>query len=137
MEIEDTSLEEWLSILKPYQSVPMLYMANEFGPEDAAKRWLAANGPGSTVGFGGSGNPEPFFDRFMEEFKKFICGDVIYEEHRNQLIKESGVTKTIYVSIISAALGATLGYTATLLAPAVAIMLHAVGTMGLKAWCAG
>jgi hypothetical protein len=136
MIIEDSPLEEWISALKPYQSSSIYQMATELGEEEAAKQWLSANGPSSTVGFGGASNPEPFFDRFKEEFRKFICGDDAYEEFRTQLGAESPVVKAIYISTISAAIGATLGYAATLLAPAVAILLHLVGTMGVKAWCA-
>jgi hypothetical protein len=72
----------------------------------------------------------------MEEFKKLICGDEAYEEIRAQLGAESAIAKTIYVSLVSTALGATLGYTATLLAPAVAILLHLIGKMSVNAWCA-
>ena len=135
MNVENSPLEEWLSALKPYQSNSIAKLVENLGEEEAAKQWLSANGPSSTVAFGGASNPEPFFDRFMEEFKKFICGDEAYEEFREQLGAESPVLKTIYVSVISTAIGATLGYTATLLAPAVAILLHLVGTMGVKAWC--
>lgn len=136
MIIEDAPLDDWISALKPYQSNSISQMVTEFGEEEAAKNWLSANGPRSTVGFGGASNPEPFYDRFMDEFKKFICGDESYDEFRAQLGAESPVVKTIYISVISTALGATLGYTATLLAPAVAILLHLVGKMGVNAWCA-
>jgi len=136
MEIENSSLEDWISALKPYQSSSISQMAAELGEEEAVKQWLSANGPSSTVAFGGIPNPEPFFDRFMEEFRKFICGDEAYEEFRIQLGAESPVVKIILISVISAAIGATLGFAATLLAPAVAILLHLVGTMGVKAWCA-
>ncbi len=48
---------------------------------------------------------------------------------------ESPVAKSIWISIISVALGATMGFAATLLAPAVAIMLSIVGRMGINAYC--
>lgn len=64
-----------------------------------------------------------------------MCGDESHESFRTQLSTEAPVAKTIYISVISAALGATLGYAATLLAPAVAIMLNLVCTMGINAWC--
>jgi ABC-type phosphate transport system substrate-binding protein len=136
MIVEDASLDEWLSTLKPYQSASISQMVAAAGEEEAAKNWLSANGPSSTVGFGGTSNPEPFYERFIEEFRKLICGDEAYEEIRVQLGAESAVAKTIYVSLISTALGATLGYTATLLAPAVAIILHLIGKMSINAWCA-
>ena len=136
MIIEDAPIDEWLSVLKPYQSKTLLTIINSEGNEEAAKTWLSANGPSSTARFGGAANPEPFFDRFMVEFRKFVCGDEAYADAREKLGAESPVAKAIYVSVISSALGATLGYTATLLAPPVAILLHTVGTMGVNAWCA-
>ncbi|GGY88338.1 hypothetical protein [Shewanella fodinae] len=136
MNIEDSPLDEWIDTLKPYQKSTIRALTNQCSEEETAKKWLSAQGPSSTVGFGGVSNPEPFFDRFMEEFRKFICGDEAYEDFRKQLGAESPVVKTIYVSVISTALGATLGYTATLLAPAVAVLLHLVGKMGVNAWCA-
>lgn len=130
MIIENSSLDEWVETLKPYQKSTIKALSEQHGEEETAKKWLSAQGPSSTIGFGGISNPEPFFDRFMEEFRKFICGDEAYDSFRKQLGAESPVVKTIYVSVISTALGAALGYTATLLAPAVAVMLHLVGKMG-------
>lgn len=135
MFIENSSLDEWLDTLKPYQQSTIRALTSSNDEVEVAKKWLSAQGPSSTVGFGGISNPEPFFDRFMDEFRKFICGDEKYAEFREKLGSESSVVKAVYVSVISAALGATLGFTAALLAPAVAILLHAVGKVGLNAWC--
>lgn len=136
MELPNATMDEWVSELKPYQANSINQFLSEHDPEEAIKLWLSANGPNTTIKFGGSNDsPEPFFDRFKEEFRKFICGDESYEEFRAQLSAETPVAKTIYISIISAALGATLGYAATLLAPVVAIMLNLVCTMGINGWC--
>jgi hypothetical protein len=129
-------MSSWLSELKTYQSNSINHLLAENSPEETIKLWLSANGPTSTIQFGGTNDsPEPFMDRFKNEFKKFVCGDSAYDSFRSQLSSESPIAKTIYISIISSALGATLGYTATLLAPAVAIMLHLVGSLGINAWC--
>ena len=136
MDIPNESIQVWINELKPYQSSSISVLVDNYGEEEAIKRWLSANGPTSTVKFGGAGiSPEPFFDRFKEEFKKFVCGDESYESYRQQIMAETPIAKAIYISCISAALGATLGYTATLLAPAVAVMLHIVGAIGINAWC--
>nr|WP_240923667.1 serine protease [Psychromonas sp. SA13A] len=96
---------------------------------------ISAQGPNSTVGFGGGGNPEPFYDRFCEEFRKFVCGHESYEQVRQQLGMESNIVKGLCITTISSAIGATLGFAATLLAPAVAALLYLVGQMGVNAWC--
>ena len=75
------------------------------------------------------------FDKFKAEFKKFICEDGSYVEEKKALSAENPITKAILISAISGAIGATIGYTATLLAPAVTILLFTVGKMGKNAYC--
>ncbi|GGG98772.1 hypothetical protein GCM10011416_16260 [Polaribacter pacificus] len=135
--IKDINLEDWLSELKVYQKNSIEQLVSEFGEEEAMEKWLSANGPKDNVPFGGiqTNDSKPFLDKFKAEFKKFICNHPDYEEEHNKLNVESPVTKAIWISIISAALGATLGFAATLLAPVVAIMLSIVGKMGIKAYC--
>ena len=135
MIIDNSSLDEWLAPLKKYQQDTFKQLVDEHGVEEAAKLWLSAQGPKSTVGFGGASNPQPFHDRFIEEFRKFICGDPIYNDVRQKLGVESPIVKGVCISTISTALGAAIGFTATLLAPAVAAMLYLVGQMGINAWC--
>jgi len=55
---------------------------------------------------------------------------------KKALGSESAPIKALLISVVSAALGATLGYSATLLAPAVALLLCIVGKMGKNAFCA-
>ncbi len=135
--IQDISLEDWLSELKVYQKKSIEKLVDEFGEEEAMGKWLSANGPKDNVPFGGiqTNDSKPFLEKFKTEFKKFICNHPDYEEERKKLNVESPISKAIWISIISAALGATLGFAATLLAPAVAIMLSIVGKMGINAFC--
>ena len=136
--LEEISLDEWLSVLKPYQINSIKTLINIHGEDKAAEIWISANGPSNIAQFGGiHQSTQPFFDNFKTEFKKFICGRPDYDSYRIQLNSESKVINTIYVSVISAAIGATLGFAAALLAPAVAILLSAVGKMGIKAYCTG
>ncbi|MEK6788615.1 MAG: hypothetical protein AABY68_06660 [Pseudomonadota bacterium] len=137
IEVPKIDMSEWVAELKPYQSSSINQLLAEHSEEETIKLWLSANGPTANIPFGGANLPssEPFFDRFKNEFRKFVCGDPAYEKFREQLLAQTPMAKSIYISAISAALGATLGYAATLLAPAVAIMLHLVGTMGINAWC--
>lgn len=135
MELPTSTLEEWLVELKTYQKTSIEQLVVLHGEEEAAKVWLSANGPANTATFGGEKNTEPFWDRFREEFRKFVCGHESYAKFHEQLGGQAPIVKVIYISAISAALGATLGFTATLLAPAVAIMLHLVSQIGLNAYC--
>lgn len=135
--IQDITLENWLTELKAYQKNSIVLLIDKYGEDVAVEKWLSANGPKDNVPFGGiqTSNTKPFLDKFKIEFKKFICNHPDYEEERKKLNMESPVVKVMWISVISAALGATLGFAATLLAPAVAVMLSIVGKMGLKAYC--
>lgn len=136
--IQDINIEDWLSELKTYQKNAIETLIGEFGEEKAIEKWLSANGPKDNVPFGGiqTNDTKPFLDKFKVEFKKFVCNHPDYKEERKKINMESPVVKAIWISVISASLGATLGFAATLLAPVVAIMLSIVGKMGLNAYCA-
>lgn len=135
--IQDIRLEDWLTELKVYQKNSIETLVGKYGEEVAVEKWLSANGPKDNVPFGGiqATDTKPFLDKFKEEFKKFICNHPDYEEERKKLNEKSPLVKAIWISVISAALGATLGFAATLLAPAVAVMLSIVGKVGLNAYC--
>lgn len=136
MNIPEYEVSEWISELKPYQRSSIELLLSENNPQDAVKLWLSADGPSATAKFGGQKfSPEPFFDRFFAEFKKFVCGDEAYSELRAQLDQEAPVAKAVYISVIAGGIASTLGFAASLLAPAVAVMLSSVGRMGVEAWC--
>lgn len=138
-ELENIELKDWLSELKQYQRNGIQTLIDTYGEEEAAEKWITSNGPSNNVPFGGEAirDTKPFYDRFKTEFQKFVCGHPNYEEYRRKLGAESPIIKSTYIAIISAALGATLGFTATLLAPAVAILLATIGKMGLSSYCQG
>ncbi len=133
--IPSGNLEDWINELKLYQknSIQKLLLNNT--PEKVAEIYITSTGPQHTIPFGGERDTKPFWDRFREEFRKFICDDNAYFEEKLRLSKESTVTRTMYISAISAALGATIGFSATLLAPTVAILLSIVVKMGINAYC--
>ena len=137
LEIPQAEAEEWSALLKPYQRTTIRAFVSESSIEEAAKKWLSATGSPNIVPFGGSRDTKPFWDRFATEFKKFVCDDNAYTEEKKALGAESAPIKAILISAVSAALGATLGYSATLLAPAVALLLCIVGKMGKNAYCSG
>lgn len=136
--IENIKLEEWLEELKPYQKNSIKILIAQYSEEKAAEIWITSNGPSNNVPFGGvSKNTAPFFERFKIEFKKFICGHPDYEANRIKLNTEKPVVKTLFLTVTSSAIGAEIGLSATLLIPAVAVLLGSVGKIGLNAYCAG
>lgn len=134
-EIPDSELNEWLEELKPYQKNTISQLVTNSSPEEAAETWITSTGPKNTTPFGGTRDTKPFFDNFKAELRKFICDENSYVEEKKSLAAESPITKAILISTISIAISASIGYTAALLAPAVAIFLYIVGKMGIKAYC--
>jgi hypothetical protein len=136
MNIPNAELTEWLAVLKPYQRNAITTFLKDMSPEQAAERWLGATGSPNIIPFGGNRDTKPFWESFRAEFRKFICDDKAYVEEKKALQVEGQVNKALLVSAVSAAIGATIGFTATLLVPAVTIMLCIVGKMGINAYCA-
>ncbi|MCP9826493.1 hypothetical protein KBY78_14020 [Synechococcus sp. EJ6-Ellesmere] len=134
-EIPMADEEEWLGLLKPYQRSIINVFLKEDSLEEAAEKWLSTTGSPNIVPFGGNQNSKPFWDRFSVEVRKFLCDDEAYVEEKKLLSSESEVSKAILVSTISAAIGATLGFTATLLAPPVTLLICSVGRIGINAYC--
>lgn len=135
-EIPSEELATWLAELKRYQRSALEELLKHMSPEEAAMRWVTSQGSANIAGFGGAADGKPFWDRFKLEFRKFLCDDSEYIEDKKALDKHSTVSKTLLISSISASLGASIGQTATLIAPAVTIMLFLVGKMGRNAFCA-
>lgn len=136
-EIPNADVSDWLSELKPYQRSTLQTFLTDVTPEVAAERWLGAAGSPNTVPFGGTTDTKPFWDKFKLEFRRFVCDETAYVDEKKALSSEGPLTKAILISAVSAAIGATIGYSATLLAPAVTLLLCAVGKMGRNAYCAG
>jgi hypothetical protein len=135
IQIPDEPIDQWLHELKPYQKTTLSVFLKNASLEEAAEKWLASTGSPNIVAFGGERDSKPFWERFKTELRKFICDDNSYVEEKKALAAEGSINKAILISAVSAAIGATIGYSATLLAPAVAILLCAIGKMGLHAYC--
>ena len=128
-------VNEWLDVLKPYQRSTLEVFLGDATIEEAAEQWLASTGSPNVIPFGGERDTKPFWDRFSEEFRKFVCDDDAYTAEKKALLAEEPIGKALLVSSVSGALGATIGYSATLLAPAITLLLCAVGQMGINAYC--
>lgn len=137
MEIPKYEMDEWVSILKPYQKEIVINLVDKYGAEEAINQWMMANGPVDNVKFGGASNNEKdkFSDRFKIEINKFICGHPSYSSYREEYSKLNAGTKTAIVSSISSLLGAKLGISASILAPAIVLTLYLVGKIGVNAYC--
>ena len=133
--IPTDDLENWLGELKPYQSSILKEFLTTQDAELAAEKWLTTTGSPNIVAFGGAENPKPFWDRFKNEFHRFLCDETAYAEEKKALVAENPISKAMIISVISSALGATLGLSATLIAPAATLLLFTVGKMGLAAYC--
>jgi len=136
-EIPVADIDEWLCVLKPYQISSLKTLIEESSLESAAEKWITAQGPSNTIMFGGERDTKPFWDNFKEEFRKFICDDESYIEERSALLAKTPVSKALMVSAISSAIGAKIGYAATLLAPAIVVLLYTIGKMSRNAYCNG
>ncbi|WP_375185274.1 hypothetical protein [Pseudoalteromonas sp.] len=136
MDIPVMEIDAWVDTLKPYQRTSLQHLISANSEEEAAKIWLTSNGATATKQFGGIGGTDgEFWDRFKSEFKAFICGDEKYLSERNKLSSQAPIANAMFVGVISGAIGSTLGFAASLLAPAVAIMLYLVGKVGVNAYC--
>lgn len=135
LQVPDADIAEWLGVLKPYQRTTLETFLKGATPEQAAERWLGSTGSPNIIPFGGPHDTKPFWERFKDEFRKFVCDDNAYLEEKKALDTQGPVGKAVLVSAVSAAIGATIGYSATLLAPAITLLLCAVGKMGRNAYC--
>lgn len=134
-EIPDGNIEEWLGVLKPYQRNTLKTFLQNASLEEAAGKWLRSTGSPNIVPFGGNIDTKPFWERFLTEFRKFICDDNAYVEEKAALRGQGPISKALLVSVVSSAIGASIGYTATLLAPAVTLLLCSVGKISRNAYC--
>lgn len=134
-QFEAADVTVWLAELKPYQRDTLATFLVSGTLEEAAERWLSSTGSPNIAPFGGHRDSKPFWNQFKEEFRKFVCDDAAYVEERKALTAQGPVGKAVMISVVSAAIGATIGYSATLLAPAVALSLCALGKIGVNAYC--
>jgi VIT1/CCC1 family predicted Fe2+/Mn2+ transporter len=139
IEIENLSLEEWLSCIKPYQKAIINQLVDKYGEEKAAKIWLISQGPLQTAKFGGnqmtSEKSIKYWDRLKNEIGKFICGHPDYEDERKKFLSGGKLITIGSVTGIANFLGSLLGITPAIILPSLLLLLHTVTKMGIKAYC--
>jgi hypothetical protein len=138
--IPNESVDSWLAVLKPYQRDTLKIFLETRTPEAAAEEWLTKIGLSNISSFGGGSfeliDTKPFWIKFKIECRKFLCDENSYTEEKKGLMTEGNMLKTALISAMSGALGAKLGTAATLLAPAITLMLVVIGKMSINAYCA-
>ncbi len=80
----------------------------------------------------------PYWQRLKREFTIIVCtDDPKYEDIRQKLTSGGTDAKAVVVAVISAALGAELGFTAGAVAPFCILCLIALAGVGREALCSG
>ena len=76
IEIDNLSLDEWYTCLKPYQKNAIEQLVAKYGEEKAAEEWLTARGPMQTATFGGTQtkaeDTHSYWNRLRTEIDKLI-----------------------------------------------------------------
>jgi hypothetical protein len=137
LDVNANQPELWINELLPYQqgSVRELLQGGQ-DYEEAAKAWLTNIGAGANAPFGSNTAGPGLFDNLKTEFNKLVCGDPAYADLRKQTAETWEKYKPGILMTIAAAIGAALGVAAVVLVPAVALLLTALSTVGVNAWCA-
>lgn len=138
IEIENLSLDEWLSGLKPYQRNAIKQLINTYGEEKAVKEWLTARGPIHTATFGGdvSSTPNSFVDNLKVQFDRLVCG---HPDYKLEQAKVTATAKTLgvgSVSYIATVLASAIGAPVALITPSLLLLFHITAKMSVKAYCA-
>lgn len=125
----------WLSTLPSYQRSLLNTLLATMGHEEAARVWLEGGATSDNAPFGASTGMKVFFEKFLDELHDLLCTGENYEEEKRNALKELGAGKTTAAAYISQQISPHLGASANILAPAVAVILCLVSTIGLRAWC--
>lgn len=139
IEIDNITLEECYSILKPYQRRIVEMLVDKYGVEGAAEQWILAKGPCQTSTFGGERHYDKqqndYWTRFKYEFDKLLCGHQDYEIEREKFVNTSKTIGLAGITAISTWIGPLIGLSPVLLVPSIALLLTTVSKMGIKAYC--
>ena len=139
IEIDNISLDEWYTCVKPYQQTILRQLVSQFGEERAAEEWLTAKGPMQTATFGGSqsneADTENYWNRLKEELDKFICGHTDYEKEQKKFLAVGKGVGIGAVSGIATWLSPIIGLAQPIILPALILLLHTASKIGVKAYC--
>lgn len=131
--------ETLISCLERYQQILVRDLIANTGGDfnKAADNWLSAS-PSNTAQFGGEHKRSSLFrEKVFEEVEKFICGcdEGRYDNAREELSKQGDMTKEAIISLMSAAIGSTIGVAGAFIAPIIVLILLSIGQITKNAWC--
>ncbi|MFI6377434.1 hypothetical protein [Streptomyces sp. NPDC050546] len=128
--------EFWLSELPNYQRSTVKAMLDDgMDYESAASAWMSGTVATGTAPFSATLGPKVFFDKFLDQLHDFLCTGLNYEEERAAVMSGFKPKQTGLAATITAAIAPHLGAAPVFLAPAIALILCAIGKMSLGAWC--
>lgn len=138
MEIEQLNLDEWLSVLKPYQIKTITTLVQKYGEEEAAKRWIESKGPINTVTFGGlpsNTQNRNYYEALKLEIHKFICGQNNYKEERKKIFGKGDLINTAVASKMAIMFSPIIGISVPMLLPALLLILNVISKISVNAFC--
>lgn len=130
---------ELIHILDQYQVeiIETLLAKNSNNYLETADLWLAGTIPNNTAQFGGELNKSKVYrEKLLEEFEKFVCGHDFYEEDRKKIQKATGSSVSYTTHVIISAVALKIGVVGPFIAPAIILIIVALGKIPLNAWCA-
>jgi hypothetical protein len=138
MNIEQHTIEEWLSGEKIYKKEIVRTLLQNHSEEEVAKIILTSNGVENTSSFGGNATQLPnetYWNRFKKEFDMFICGHPKYQKFIDEIKKNGNIIKITTTSFIASALAPSVGFAASFLTVPVVLMLQALSKISINAYC--
>lgn len=135
------TLEEIYASLPSYQATAIKQLVERYGEEKAAEFWLDNVGPKQTSHFGGDGTSlvsqsPSFWNRCKTELDKLICGHSTWEEEHKKYLTAGKAITIGSATAIATALAPVVGLSVVVLTPAVELLLHSIGKIGFRAYCA-
>lgn len=126
---------QWIEGLPKYQRSRLdSLLQSGCSQEQVAETWLSANVE-NTFPFGADRGNKLFLDKVWAEIEKFLCDSGPYAKEREQIQRETNITHTYFVGVVSAAIAPTLGTSSVFIAPVIAILLATLGKISIRAWC--
>ena len=127
---------DWLSELPEYQRLTLSRMPDEDDSLARAERWLEASGPSDTAPFGTLGNAgQIFLLNLLKEIRKLLCTEDGYASERAQLSKSLVSGQIGITSMVAVAVAPSLGASAIVVAPAVAVVLNLIANAARNTGC--
>lgn len=138
-ELLQVSDKDLIASLSGYQQELVMCLIEQAGGDynAAADNWLSAS-PSNTYKFGGEKRHSSIFrEKVFEELEKFICGcdDGRYSKERKELEEHADYSKEVIISVISAAIGNSIGVASVYIAPVIVLLLLSIGKVVKNAWC--